>query len=580
MTNVLAQLNRLFGSELDRLLEEPLPPWMGSLLREQFASRADWQTLLERFPGLDRLWPLPGERLWPEQPPMEEPGAAEPPATLPVFTQEAEPNDVVSRASTLQVGIRMDARIGSFADADWFRLENVAVGSYRLSFDAAGSGIGWLDSYRIGIGDADGHLLEKLVVSRQGEFRLDVQVPMESLTLVVQSATGLVSGQGAYSIQVDAAAQVPTPTPAVPTRESEPNDTQAQADDLALGNSLSASLDHILGDDWFRILPDADGRLRVTLDTRYDSRWFKRFDFEVVDADGSVLQQVFTGGDAALEVDVQRGVPIFARVAGVGLLADASPYVVAVSTVTSTQPVLDALTGTRRADLLVGTAGDDLIDGQGGDDRVDGRDGTDTVVFHVDLSALDIVSAEGLTVVRGTAAAGPYAAHAVRIWNVEMLAADDQTIALDAVADERVRRVGTGRGERLEGGPGDDVLDGAGGSDTVFGGDGSDTWVLLGKDEDFAISSIAGIARVHGLSSGDEYAGSLSVATGVERIVTASGTMVDVEPARDAIAVLGTRSRDLLRGTAADEVFDGLGGSDVIDGAAGHDTLVLFGPRA
>ena len=580
MTNVFAAIDKLLGSDLDRLLGQPLPPWMGSLLREQLSSRPDWQSLADRLPGLDRLWQPPDGGLWPGLPPADDARPKDSPVVLPGFAQEVEPNDLMSQATAMQLGVRMDARIGSFADADWFRLDDVVAGAYKLSFTAPRSGIGLLDSYWIGIGGADGRLLEKVPVSRQGEFRLDVKAPMQSMTLLVQSATGFFSGQGSYALQIDALTPPAEPKPQLPGVESEPNDQAAAADDLAVGHAVSGRLGSLLDEDWFRITPDADGRLRVTLDTRFDSRWFKRFDIGLVDADGKVLDQVYTGGDAALEIDAQQGQPIFVRVSGAGWLADASAYSLSVSAVRPTLPQADALTGTRRADVLVGGQGDDVLDGQGGDDRIDGRGGLDTAVFHVEASALEIHSAAGLTVVRGTPSAGPYARHAVRIWNVETLALADQVVTLETAADDLAPKVGTARSERLLGGPGDDLLDGAGGSDTVVGGAGFDTWVLFGADEDFSITSLAGIARVHGRSTADEYAGSLSVATGVERILTASGAVFDVESGGSAVPVLGTRSSDLLRGTSADEVFDGLGGQDVIDGAAGQDTLVLFAPRA
>jgi len=587
MTNVFTYLDRLGGMDLDRLLGQPLPPWMGALLREHLASEPEWASFLARLPGFDRLWEGRDDRVWPAPLPGDAPGSGDPPVVLPVLTVESEPNDSVAHASAMQLGVRMDARIGSFKDVDWFRIDGVDAGAYRLHFEAERSGIGLLDSYWIGIGDADGRILERLPLARQQDVRLDVKEPMEALTLVVQSSTGLVVGQGRYSLGLDALAHIPEPTP-TPTpapapapadRETEPNDSAASADDLLVGKRLAGSLGHFLDEDWFRIVPEADGRLRLTLDTRFDSRWFKRFEFEVLDAQGTVLRQITTGGDAVLEVDATQGDALFARVSGTGLLADASAYTVSAAVVRPVDPAPEALTGSRRADVLVGGQGDDVIDGQGGDDRIDGGAGADTVVFHVDASALEVQTAAGLTVVRGAASAGSYAGHAARVWNVETLATADGSVMLDTGADALAPRVGTGRAERLNGSDADDLLDGAGGSDTLVGGAGTDTWVLLGADEDFAIASIAGIARVQGLSSAHEYASALSVGVGIERIVTTSGTAIDVAAGDGATPVLGTRARDLLRGTEADEVFDGLGGSDVIDGAAGQDTLVLFGPR-
>lgn len=583
MTNVFTYLDKLGGLDLDRLLGQPLPPWMGALLREQLASEPEWASFLARLPGFDRLWEGRDDRVWPDPLPGDAPGSDDRPVVLPVFTVESEPNDSVAHASAMQLGVRMDARIGSFKDVDWFRLDAVDAGAYRLHFEAEHSGIGLLDSYWIGIGDAGGRILERLPLARKQDVQLDVKVPMEALTLVVQSSTGLVVGQGRYSLNMDALVgtpePTPTPAPAPADRETEPNDSAASADDLLVGERLAGSLGHFLDEDWFRIVPEADGRLRLTLDTRFDSRWFNRFEFEIMDAQGSVLRQISTGGDAVLEIDAAQGDPIFARVAGAGLFADASGYTVSAAIVRPVDPTPGALTGSRRAEVLVGGQGDDVIDGQGGDDRIDGGSGSDTVVFHADASALEVRSAVGLTVVRGATSAGPYAGHAARVWNVETLAMDDGRIALDTGVDDLAPLVGTARAERLKGTDADDILDGAGGSDTLVGGAGNDTWVLLGADEDFSIASIAGIARVQGLSSAHEYAGALSVGVGIERIVTGSATEIDVEPGDGATPVLGTRARDLLRGTDADEVFDGMGGSDVIDGAAGQDTLVLFGPR-
>ncbi len=324
----------------------------------------------------------------------------------------------------------------------------------------------------------------------------------------------------------------------------------------------------------------------------------------------------------------------------------------------------DTLVGGAGADRLWGEAGDDVLSGGDGDDQLDGGPGSDVLdggpvadrlrggpgddvyVFapgshwdtasEVDGGGLDSVRVTGygtddLVVVRdrdwltlrvrgstleAMALEGWFGDEALRIERVEF---PDGSVWDAAELERRARLptefddyiVGTGAGDFLAGGPGNDLLFGQGGADVLhggpdqdhlYGGAGGDVY-LFGLDagddrvyEDDPDTSAVDVIRLgDGVGPGQVKVGwhwgdlevrilgtdcILSVRDWfdgeryrVETIEFEDGTVWD-EAAIRALVATPTQLADVLPGGGGDDVLQGLGGDDEVYGFEGDDTLV------
>ena len=85
MDNLRSYLDKLADLDLGRLPSSPVPPWLGGMLREQLATRPDWEGLLSRLPGIDKFWKVPDGVTSPSDPPVRAPGSGDHLVVLPVF---------------------------------------------------------------------------------------------------------------------------------------------------------------------------------------------------------------------------------------------------------------------------------------------------------------------------------------------------------------------------------------------------------------------------------------------------------------------------------------------------------------
>ncbi|MEM7275689.1 MAG: ExeM/NucH family extracellular endonuclease, partial [Actinomycetota bacterium] len=126
--------------------------------------------------------------------------------------------------------------------------------------------------------------------------------------------------------------------------------------------------------------------------------------------------------------------------------------------------------------------------------------------------------------------------------------------------------VGTDRGERIFGTPGDDVIVALGGNDTVFGRGGNDT-ICLGDGDDKAFGGV-GDDTIFGENGKDRLSGQAGDDTldgGDGRDDISGGTGDDV--------IDGGPENDKLYGYSDDDVISGGGGNDFLSGGSGDDDL-------
>ncbi len=109
-----------------------------------------------------------------------------------------------------------------------------------------------------------------------------------------------------------------------------------------------------------------------------------------------------------------------------------------------------------------------------------------------------------------------------------------------------------GKGNRIEGGAGDDYLEGGNGSDHMSGGDGYDVIYGLGGDDE-----------IHG-GAGNDY---LDGGEGNDTIYGDEGND----------NLIGGKGDDILRGGAGNDLLIGASGSDDIDGEGGSNRIISSG---
>lgn len=175
------------------------------------------------------------------------------------------------------------------------------------------------------------------------------------------------------------------------------------------------------------------------------------------------------------------------------------------STLTASQLLQMAMTGTTGNDTLTGTSSADLIDGKGGNDSVVGNGGSDTFVFNSGYGHLTIneVYSRGQTpVLELGAGISASALHATKSGNnlvlTDGVSGDQVTLvnmwstSADGIASLQLsggttltraqiialEMTGTTGNDTITGTSGADLIDGKGGNDSVTGEGGNDTFVF------------------------------------------------------------------------------------------------------
>jgi Ca2+-binding RTX toxin-like protein len=303
------------------------------------------------------------------------------------------------------------------------------------------------------------------------------------------------------------------------------------------------------------------------------------------------------------------------------------------ATLTRSQLMTLATTGTAGADTLYGTSGADLFDGKGGKDKETGDGGNDTFVFDQGYASLDIdeidtsskrnnvlqmgsgISATSLAVTSDSSG-NLYISDGVSGDQVKL--EDMQSVATDGIQILRfadgttltraqllqLATTGTSAADTLYGTTGADLFDGKGGKDKETGDGGNDTFVfnegygkleideidtsskrnnLLKMGPGITAASLAATSDSAGnIFISDGIAGDQvelddmqSIATdGIETLQFADGTTLSRAQILQ-LATTGTSGADTLYGTSGADLFDGKGGKDKETGDGGNDTFVF-----
>jgi len=132
--------------------------------------------------------------------------------------------------------------------------------------------------------------------------------------------------------------------------------------------------------------------------------------------------------------------------------------------------------------------------------------------------------------------------------------------------------------ELLTGTANNDSIDHKGGADTIDGGAGVDTVLFNDSQNNFWITTIAGITHVVGSSIATaNYRNTDAIITSVEGLQFSDG-LVPLAGITPAGLIFGkyTNSSESITGTNGDNTIDPQGGSDTINGGAGNDTVTIF----
>ncbi|MBT5753324.1 MAG: hypothetical protein HOI33_11550, partial [Rhodospirillaceae bacterium] len=478
-------------------------------------------------------------------------------AGLPEY--ELEPND--EYANVLLSGTIVKGKLSTPTDIDWFYLKTSTTGSLSIDFDAP-SHSSLSDSFYTWIFDEEGNVLASRVTGQ--DFSYIVNTPSAGRYFIaITSADDYDSGQ--YGLTV-------TAVQSDLLYESESNDRNAEADTLELGTTIHGQLSSHLDDDRYVVTFTSSGDLNIDFDGPTHSSWANYYQINVYDADNILLASRETGSDTSLDVSIPTMGDYYISVIADDYYSDEEYQLTVTELVDSPIPA-GAIVGTVFNDRITGTENNDLIYGLGGSDLIDGGAGEDTVVFRAQSNSLSINTIEGLTTIRGDYSAGEHAYTVSRVWNIEKIQTSNSTETLTPITVTPI--LGSYEGEVVNGTAGNDLIDGLGGSDFIDAGEGTDTIVLFGAEASFTLHTVAGITRIQGDESTQEYAGHSIKVINTE-IVAFNQSKSRSLLTNATHKIFGTSASDILTGSSADDIFDGQGGNDQIDGGSGEDTIVFF----
>jgi subtilisin family serine protease len=475
---------------------------------------------------------------------------------------EEEPND--DYANALVSGSVKRGQIATTDDVDWFYLDTQAAGNLAINFDAP-TASGYSEYFNVWVFDEAGNLLASKSTGQDISFA--VNAPDAGSYFVAVTSGDYYHDTGQYALTI-------TSTESTVNRESEANDSNSQADALALGTNIYGQLSAPTDDDRYVVTLVSSGKLTVNFDGPTNSTYANYFYLSVYDSTGALLATRDTGSDTAFDVNIAETGNYYVSVSAANYYFSDGEYRLSVSALLD-DPIPDgAITGTPLGDKITGTANADLIYGLGGNDQINGGDGVDTVVFRSLLSNLSINTIDGFTAIRGNYAAGNHAYSVSRLWNVEKLQTWSGTENLGVTMTAPV--LGTQQSEVIVGTSNNDLIDGLGGSDFIDGKAGADTLALFGAKDQFTVQTVAGITRIKGSEATQEYARHTIKTVDIETLAfnQSQTRLLETNPLKK---IFGTATANVLTGSAGDDIIDGQGGNDQIDGGAGQDTLVFFG---
>ena len=429
-------------------------------------------------------------------------------------------------AGTLVIGGARSGTIGTDGDVDWlaFDLDAGEIASFA-AVEGTGLTLKIVDARGRVVRDAFGFR----AFSDEGD-RTVFEAP-ESGTYYLR-----ISGEvGDYAIAAET----------ITDREGDTRDT---AEDISIGDTVSASIDSISDLDVFALTVEAGVTYRLT-DINSDIP----LGLSVLTADGGrsgvTLNAGLPLGESASFTADADGV-VFLTFNRTNFIAsqNSDPFTGDYSfTITSDTSGDGPNTPTDGADVIFGTQDDDVIDGLAGNDSISGSNGDDVIFGNSGNDELfggndndDLFGGTGADTLRGGAGDDYLDGGAGR----DTLFGQGGSDVIN----------GGGGADDLDGGGGHDTLRGQGGNDILFGGGGHD--LLLGGNDHDQLNGWSGNDRLFGGNGNDQLVG---------------GEGNDL--------LNGGSGRDMLFGGSGDDVLKGGSGRDVLDGGTGNDVLVGGGGR-
>ena len=220
----------------------------------------------------------------------------------------------------------------------------------------------------------------------------------------------------------------------------------------------------------------------------------------------------------------------------------------------------DTLIGGQGDDQIIGSAdGDESIDGGSGDDSIDAGGGGDTIFGG---PGNDSIMGAGEDTISGGLGNDQIDASGSILGN-DLLEGDE--------GDDTIYS-GSGSGDTIFGGPGDDTITSGGGADTLIGGIGdddiqgsADEELLEGGDGDDTIRSASGGGDTIDGGHGDDVINGGSFGS--------NGDTIFGGPGDDSITA-GPGKNDEILGEEGDDTLVGAGADDMLNGGEGNDTIL------
>ncbi|MBD8876179.1 putative Ig domain-containing protein [Roseibium polysiphoniae] len=350
--------------------------------------------------------------------------------------------------------------------------------------------------------------------------------------------------------------------------DTDVGDTIATASSIAVGGSITGTVD-VAGDhDWYAVELEAGVSYQFSLRGAATSGgtlsdpFLALFDAAGVeidfndDHDGSL--------DALIEFTPTTSGTYYLDAEARGADTNIGTYTLEVEVVVSgPTDSNDTLSGTSGADLIDGLAGDDAISGLAGDDTliggagadsIDGGDGNDTI--HADAADTWFDGGNGVDtlIYDGT---------------------DDRQYAMNQGSFENMSAGsgnntiwGTADGNLIDGEGGNDVIHGYGGNDTLIGGSGSDS--LMGGDGD---DTVYGDADDVWFSGDDGEDTLIFTSTADFDYALDNGGFEHMKAGSGDNAIYGTAGDNILDGEAGDDFIQAYDGNDTLIGGSGSDSL-------
>ncbi|HEX5341792.1 MAG TPA: calcium-binding protein, partial [Duganella sp.] len=249
---------------------------------------------------------------------------------------------------------------------------------------------------------------------------------------------------------------------------------------------------------------------------------------------------------------------------------DASMLATGTVAINVTGNALDnSITGNAAANTLAGGAGNDTLDGGAGADKLSGGLGND---LYIVSDAGDVVS-ENLNEGTDTVQTGLVTyTLGLNVENLQYTGSAAFTGTGNALDNILIGGSKDSKGNKLDGGAGNDSLIGGDGNDSLIGGIGNDTFTAsAGKD---TIDGGDGADVLQGLGKFSDY--SVNRPNATDTVLTKDGNQIVVRGVETFVFSDGSKSLSEVQFNASsfsNDSLNGTDGADFIDGGQGVDTM-------